>query len=175
MILTHYIIARRDLSLGDLVAQVAHAAGESFYALERTRIERVVADYDALVAQRLEPSIFNRRVAGLNPAQGSSLIPGNSVSERPEREDGCAIRPRGAEPIDIGSTIVVVLGARNEHRLLRLEKALIENAVAHVAIREVDGPHAGHLMAIGLVPALKESVASHLNEFHMLRECSDLP
>jgi hypothetical protein len=30
MILTHYIIARRDLPVGDLVAQLAHAAGESF-------------------------------------------------------------------------------------------------------------------------------------------------
>jgi len=27
MILTHYIIVRRDLTVGDLVAQVAHAAG----------------------------------------------------------------------------------------------------------------------------------------------------
>ena len=30
MILTHYIIAGRDLTVADLVAQVAHAAGESF-------------------------------------------------------------------------------------------------------------------------------------------------
>jgi peptidyl-tRNA hydrolase len=58
MILTHYIIARRDLTVGDLVAQVAHAAGESFYALERTRSEGVVADHDALVSQRLEQSVF---------------------------------------------------------------------------------------------------------------------
>jgi hypothetical protein len=45
--------------------------------------------------------------------------------------------------------IVVVLGARNEHRLLRLEKELIEGAVAHVAIRETDGrtPNGGRLGA----------------------------
>jgi hypothetical protein len=45
--------------------------------------------------------------------------------------------------------IVVVLGARNEHRLLRLDKELIEGAVAHVAIRETDGrtPNGGRLGA----------------------------
>ena len=67
---------------------------------------------------------------------------------------------------------MVVLGARNEYRLLRLEKELIEGAVAHVAIRETDGPHAGHLMAVGLVPAPEAAVAHRLNEFHMPRECA---
>ena len=38
MILTHYIIARRDLTVGDLVAQVAHAAGESFFLLRPSTI-----------------------------------------------------------------------------------------------------------------------------------------
>ena len=45
-------------------------------------------------------------------------------------------------------------------------------AVAHVAIRETDGPHAGHLMAVGLVPAPKAAVAHRHNEFHMPRECA---
>ena len=67
---------------------------------------------------------------------------------------------------------MVVLGARNEHRLLRLEKELIEGAVAHMAIRETHGPHAGHLMAVGLVPAPEAAVAHRLNEFHMPRECA---
>jgi len=38
MILTHYIIVRRDLTGGDLVAQVAHAAGESSLLLRPSTI-----------------------------------------------------------------------------------------------------------------------------------------
>jgi hypothetical protein len=52
------VLDARDLTVGDLVAQVAHAAGESFYVLERTPIEHVVADHDVLVSQRLEQSVF---------------------------------------------------------------------------------------------------------------------
>lgn len=33
MVLHHYVVVRRDLPLGVVLAQVAHAAGESFYRL----------------------------------------------------------------------------------------------------------------------------------------------
>jgi hypothetical protein len=36
MTLTHYIVVRRDLPVGVLLAMVAHAAGESFYRLAST-------------------------------------------------------------------------------------------------------------------------------------------
>jgi hypothetical protein len=108
----------------------------------------------------------------LIPAEGSTLIPGSLEKERPSSNGNVAGSSPAPGAIDIDNTIVVVLGARNEHRLLRLEKELIEDAVAHVAIRETDGPHAGHLMAVGLVPAPKAAVAHSLNEFHMPRECA---
>jgi hypothetical protein len=129
MILTHYIIARRDLTVGDLVAQVAHAAGESFFLLRPSTIRSL----------GLKPG----GVAGLIPAEGSTLIPGRLEKERPSSNGNVAGSSPAPGAIDIDNTIVVVLGARNEHRLLRLEKELIEGAVAHVAIRETDGPHAG--------------------------------
>jgi hypothetical protein len=168
MILTHYIIARRDLTVGDLVAQVAHAAGESFFLLRPSTIRSL----------GLKPGC-----RGLIPAEGSTLIPGRLEKERSEeavfaqvmggaREVAGSSPAPGTHVIDIGNTIVVVLGAHNEYRLLPLEKELIQGAVAHVAIRETEGPHAGHLMSVGLVPAPKETVAHHLYEFHMLSECA---
>ena len=105
------------------------------------------------------------------PAEGSTLIPGRLEKERPSSNGNVAGSSPAPEThvIDIGNTIVVVLGARNEHRLLRLEEELIEGAVAHVGDH---GPHAGHLMAVGLVPAPEAAVAHRLNEFHMPRECA---
>jgi hypothetical protein len=109
----------------------------------------------------------------LTRTEGSTSIPGSSEKERPSSNGnvaGSSPAP-GTHVIDIGNTIVVVLGARKEHRLL-LEKELIEGAVAHMAIRETHGPYAGHLMAVGLVPAPEAAVAHRLNEFHMPRECA---
>jgi hypothetical protein len=173
--LTHYVIVRRDLSIGDVVAQVAHAAGESFYKFAmnpRSSVGEHQRSYDREDVGSIPAAGFKVLRESASGGSGSGQLPGSSVSERLEdaQADGCAIRPRGANS-DVSDTIVVVLGARNEHKLLRLETMLIAAAVAHVAIRETDGSHAGHLMAIGLLPASKEAVENHLREFHMLRQC----
>lgn len=49
-------------------------------------------------------------------------------------------------------TIAVVLAARDEQHLERVELELQIRSVPHVAIREPDAPWCGQLMAIGIVP-----------------------
>lgn len=120
MPLTHYVVVRRDLQVGVLLAMVAHAAGESFYKL----------------------------------ASHTWTTPWGSA-------------PTIVQPDE---TIAVVLGARNEGRLVKLEAALMAAAITHAAIRETEGPCAGQLMAIGLMPGPKEALSPFVNDFHMLRE-----
>lgn len=131
--LTHYIVVRRDLPIGAIIANVAHAAGESFYqlaCLSSSEKERAASEQD------------DRTVAGLSPASGSTFNP--------------------------AETIVVVLGARNEQRLAKLEASLRAAAIPHVAIREPESPYNGGLVAIGLVPAERDTVRRYINDFHML-------
>lgn len=71
---------------------------------------------------------------------------------------------------DISKTTAVVLGARNEGKLERLEQRLLKAGVQHVAVREPDAPYNGELMAIGLVPADRELVADYVREFNILCE-----
>lgn len=64
----------------------------------------------------------------------------------------------------------VVLGARNEQRLQRLERLLRTRGVSFVAIREPDPPFHGQLMAIGLHPGDRDALARHVNEFQLIPE-----
>lgn len=156
--LTHYIVVRRDLPLGVMLAQVTHAAGESFYKL-------------ADVAQEREHPVFNREVTRSSRVVGSTSFPGSSVqSAEPQGAEVAGSTPAPGATFNPSDTFAVVLGARNESRLLKLERALCEAGVPHVAVREPDSPYFGQIMAIGLVPASKDSVSQHLRDFHMLRE-----
>lgn len=149
---THYIVVRRDLPFGILAAQIAHAAGESFYAFALPKVtfsNRTMASggYAAAApsgpsSSALEHQSFSLECGGSIPSSGSSFV----ASE----------------------TIAVVLGARNEGKLARLELELTGAAIAHVAIREVDGEYAGQLMAIGLLPGEKDTLAPFVNDFQML-------
>jgi len=132
--LTHYIVVRRDLPLGEVLAQLAHAAGESFFLLgTKSESGRSVHDGRGMAFERTNDRILK----GL-------------------------FRPH--------ETIAIVLGARNEHRLRKLEQTLLAHQVPHVAVVETDGALAGQLCAIGLLPASKGDVAHHVADFHMLRE-----
>jgi hypothetical protein len=131
MSLTHYIVVRRDLPFGQILAQVAHAAGESFYLLGR----------HSSVKEQLT---FSQQVGGSSPSGGSTINP--------------------------EETVVVVLGARNEGRLRRLQRILLEGGTAHTTIREVDGEYAGQYMAIGLVPGEKVELQTYVNDFHMFTQ-----
>lgn len=178
--LTHYILVRRDLPFGVLCAMVAHAAGESFYLLASSSELRAASDAHALVAD-----------AGGIPASPANLGPGSSVEERSSNGEvggsyaipGHHVRLRSSVKEQPGLTgrslvqvqpeappqaTVVVLGARNEQRLLALEARLLAAGVPHVAIREPDAPWDNQLMAIGLVPAPRGKVADHVRGFHML-------
>ncbi len=127
--LTHYIVVRRDLPLGVVLANVAHAAGESFFQLGATcRATSVVDPIFEQVTQSGPGPEFNPHEA-----------------------------------------IAIVLGSKNEGRLRKLKEQLAAAGVAHVAVHEMDGEYAGQLMAIGLQPGPKETLAAYVNEFHMLR------
>jgi hypothetical protein len=52
-------------------------------------------------------------------------------------------------------TRAVALAADDEAALWSLEERLIALDIAHVAIREIDAPYCGALMAIGVVPAAR--------------------
>lgn len=65
MRLTHYIIVR-DLPVGVVYAQIAHAAGESFYLCPRS--------------SEKEHSTLSREVAGSSPAGGSTFTPAETIA-----------------------------------------------------------------------------------------------
>lgn len=150
---THYVVVRRDLALGVLLAMIAHAAGESFYKL---------ASHTWTV-----PSMM----ATAAPSGGLSLRPSSSEKE----QHVFSVQVGGSSPpwgstFEPSHTVAIVLGARNEGRLVKLEAALLANGIAHAAIRETEGEHAGQLMAVGLIPGPKETLSAFVNSFHMLRE-----
>lgn len=135
MPLTHYIIVRRGLTLGQTVAQVAHAAGESFYLLHSG------------VAQLLErpaPARVSAEVGGANPSTGATFDPSR--------------------------TVVVVLGARSEAKLLTLARKLTADRIPHVVIAEPDPPFNNSVTAVGLAPGDKDTLLPYVKDFHLLPE-----
>lgn len=64
--LTHYIVVRRDLPFGVILASVAHAAGESFYQCPRSSVK--------------EHLVANQEVGGLSPSGGSLFDPAQTVA-----------------------------------------------------------------------------------------------
>lgn len=141
--LTHYIVVRRDLPVGVIYAQIAHAAGESFYQLA-SRGWTMPSDSIFPGSSVLEHQTFSLEVGGSTPSRGSTFV--------------------------AAETIVVVLGARNEQRLKRLEIALLDTGVIFTSIRETEGTYRGQLMAIGLMPGPKSVLAQHINQFHMFTD-----
>lgn len=59
-------------------------------------------------------------------------------------------------------THAVALGAKSEAELLRLESKLQEAGVRFVAIREPDLPYNNQLMAIGIVPMVRDKALRKL-------------
>lgn len=104
-------------------------------------------------------------------AAGESFVltyPRSSVKEQPASEQdvrgvGGSSPSAGANPLH---TIVVVLGVRDEARLLRLERRLLRGGVSHVAIREPDEPYHGALTAIGIPPGPREPLAKYLHKLN---------
>jgi peptidyl-tRNA hydrolase len=203
--LTHYIVVRRDLPFVVTVAQVAHAAGESFYqfAFRNKPVPRANEHYRSSIvcvcgqefnplndndlnrhsycsgigrgSSEKEQAVFNRQVEGLIPSSGSTPslkldLPDDWISfgHSESSQDGIGERETIEALSRAGLTKVVVLGARNEGRLLRLQKQLLSAKIPHVAIREPDAPWNSQMMAIGLEPGPADVLGQHVREFHML-------
>lgn len=160
--LTHYVVVRRDLPFGVVLAMLTHAAGESFFRYGQRPTFR-------------GSSVKERPAASVNEADGRSEvevlpaepIPGSPVaSSSDEGERGPSLGPSTTHPI----ATAVVLGARSESKLLRLERLLLQHGVPHVAVREPDAPWSGQLMAVGLEPTADlEAVRDLVNEFQIWR------
>lgn len=115
--------------------------------------------------------------AQLVHAAGESFFklsfPGSSVQSAaaPQGQaEAAGSTPAPGATLDVSQTIAVVLGARNEAKLLKLERELVAAGVPHVAVREPDAPWNGQLMSIGAVPGNKEALRAHFREFHRLPE-----
>lgn len=144
-------MVRRDLPFGVLLAMVTHAAGESFY--------------------KLASCVMTVPGPAMAMASGACSGPRSSVLEQQvsSLQVGGSI-PSAGSTFDPSETVAVVLGARNEGRLAKLESSLLKDMVPHVAIRETEGDFAGQLMAVGIVPGDREFLSDYVNEFHMYRE-----
>lgn len=111
MSLVHYVVMRRDLTLGEFAAQLTH--GGEAYALRRD----------------------------IEGARGSYIRrEGVDVLEDPRSADIDL-----SDDFEYDKTTAIVKGARNEAKLLKVEKLLIDAKVPHVAIREETGPKGGRL------------------------------
>lgn len=67
-------------------------------------------------------------------------------------------------------THAVVLAARSEEELLKLENHLLENSIPHRAIREPDAPFNGAITAIGLIPSRKtDKIKKALSQLPLMR------
>lgn len=93
------------------------------------------------------------------------LCAGSSILERSviNGEVGGVI----PSPRSIPKPTVVVLGARNEAKLLKLAQSLLSKQVNFAAITEPDAPYSGQLMAVGLALGQKAELLPHVKEFQM--------
>jgi hypothetical protein len=67
-------------------------------------------------------------------------------------------------------THAVVLAAKSEDELLKLEQKLLDMGIPHRAIREPDAPWNGQLMSIGLIPSKKtDAIKKCLSNYPLLR------
>lgn len=157
-----------------------HAAGEAFVLSGEALLkghEPVIEVTQYIIVRRDLPR--GTMCAQVAHAAGESFVlsyPRSSVKERPaseqdDREVGGSSPSAGANPLFI--TIVVVLGVRDEARLLRLERRLIRGGVPHVAIREPDEPYNGALTAIGIPPGPREPVAKYLHKLNPIPNGDD--
>lgn len=170
MTLVHYLVVRRDMLITDVLAQLAHAAGESFYRFTGTVHSRVVQ-----LSERREVhpdrAGVEAEILPLEPVLSrlSSVLEHSVLAEGSPRSTPAAgtILTPSSPSFDVSQTVVVVKSARSESKLRKLAEALIAADVPHVAIIETEGALAGQMTAIGLVPGEREILSPYLNEFHL--------
>ncbi len=128
---------------------VAHAAGESFYLYARA-------------CSSVEERSRKGEVGGSHAIHAHQCL-SSSVKEHLDLTGRSQVRVLPEAPL----ATVVILGARSEARLKKLEALLLSADVRHSAIREPDAPYDNALMAVGLVPAARGDVARYVKEFHL--------
>lgn len=120
MTLVHYIIVRRDLPLGLVLANVAHAAGESFYQLAQQ------ATFELLDLEGFEPSETIAIVKGarnegrlkkLHEALAAADVPHSFITETDGEYTGQAMAI-GVVPVSKG-TAVTYRELLNDFQLLQ--------------------------------------------------------
>lgn len=184
--LTHYLVIRRDLPLGVYSAQLAHAAGESFVLTPRgssVKEQPLVLTGEGQVGGSSPPpettirrSSSVERLASSEEATGETPVSGSTT----DNESDACFHWCGAclsfhYPNDMScrggqKCIAVVLGARNEAKLRRLERQLVEAGMPHAAIYEPDPPYHGALMAIGLAPTTKAIGGPLVSDFQLVKD-----
>lgn len=70
--------------------------------------------------------------------------------------------------------VAVVLEAKNEHDLLRIDEYLFSNHIQRVVVFETGGPYDGQAMAIGLVPVERDAVSAKLAHLQTLKKLDNL-
>lgn len=66
-------------------------------------------------------------------------------------------------------TYAIALHARDEAHLESIAGFLQAAGIAHVVIRETDGPHAGQIMSIGIVPCDRQIVRRLLSSLPLVK------
>lgn len=67
------------------------------------------------------------------------------------------------------NTFAVALAVPGEEKLLELEKQLLETRIPHNAVREIDPPYNGQLMAIGICPTIRDKVKGVLSQLPLVK------
>lgn len=100
---------------------------------------------------------------GGNPVEAEQLVLNQGVT-RSNRVSGST-----EEEFEIDRTTIIVMGARNEAKLLKFEKKLQALGIPYVADREPDAPYFGQLMSIGLWPGLHGDLTEVVNDFQRFK------
>jgi peptidyl-tRNA hydrolase len=139
--LTHYVIVRRDLTVGQVCAQIVHAAGASVGLLYASSS---VLERQAGNGLEVGGSIPSSRAT----STGAVLTGGASLAGE--------IPASRANPYLPDDTIAVVLSVRDESRLHVAARRLDREGIPYVLIREADMGDAA--TAIGVMPLPRERV-----------------
>lgn len=148
----HYIIVRRDLPLGHMLAQSGHAAGES-------------ASW--WTTERAAESIGRDLLAGDEP-EDTPVWTKDHVREALDPVVGWCGNPQYWAALP-ENTHIVILGAKSEGHLRLLDEKLTDSRNTlgaafpkHILITEPDAPYNGAPTAIGIYPTLNRDILKPL-------------
>lgn len=80
-----------------------------------------------------------------------------------------AVHAAGETGGDIPQNTHAIVLETDQDSLLDLEAKLWDDAIAYEAIREIDHPYEGQLLAIGICPEEKEKIEKYTSTFRLAR------